>query len=873
MRYFVSTPHARRIFKHEPRHQNFERWQSFFLGEDAPSAQRSLVSKSTMSAIAARKALLAAQAQETPSVSVSSSSEAGPSTITKTRRSRQQRDSSSTRTPSQRKKVRLEESEGESDAASESSASSRAGTDSASDNDEDDDDRLDTRSSSVAPTAEDERHEVDIATPKLRTRGAAVPQRNWWKARHSDGTKSKGNVSVVRTSDGGYAITIGLQEDEWLSFYGVAVLKVIKGQIEINHCLLTSASQPQRMLCPLTDPLPAIRAVSPSPQTGPAKTPSPLDSDCFSAVVTFDTDPSTGLELLPRVCPIAGSDPFGASSTATTASTSTATSTKRTSSAQSNDQIKLPFFHTMADESKVCKAPSSWSDALHSARTSGSDVNSSPSPHISLIRGPKGVGKSTFARSLLNTLAHSGQSRKVAFLDLDLGQPELNLPGTVSLLLLNDKEDSSTLPLLSPSWLTQSASSSASSHHHHHCYSHYLGQVTPKDIPSAYLSAIESLLSHLNNSSQSGRHRHRAPPQPHRPTHLVVNTMGWTKGLGSELSARIETLIRPDIIYDLQGRTMEAHTSLVDVLAPSRLTGPYYDAYGGVIHPGSKVVSLHGYHSALQTQTQAPPLTPADRRTLSIMTALHSTSSPTSLRWDFRRPLIEQKPFFVDVKVANLSMAYVPAIGGNASVNDEETQRKLMALNGELVALCSSDDDKTAKITASHQSSTSSSPLSLWNQHFFSRHGSPSPPQQQQQPQHLNFRTLAIVRAIDVASCTLHLLLPRNIDPSKLTTIVAAQPSISPTLSLPVWAHLDAISIKRAMRGWPAVSGDQQGNQYEDAIAGVPLDMVPFLDFPENHESRDPRVNDDDTSATTQHAIVGGQRRRVRRNLMRKNQM
>ena len=51
-----------------------------------------------------------------------------------------------------------------------------------------------------------------------------------------------------------------------------------------------------------------------------------------------------------------------------------------------------------------------------------------------MLIGPKGVGKSTFARYVANLLMIDYE--KVGFLDIDPGQPERTAPGLVSVTTL-----------------------------------------------------------------------------------------------------------------------------------------------------------------------------------------------------------------------------------------------------------------------------------------------------------------------------------------------------------------------------------------------------------------------------------------------------
>lgn len=88
------------------------------------------------------------------------------------------------------------------------------------------------------------------------------------------------------------------------------------------------------------------------------------------------------------------------------------------------------------------QVPEDWraavSDVLEALQASTEGVV--PVPTTVLV-GPKGVGKSTLARFLVNQLLNSHPV--VAFLDADCGQPEMTPPGVVSVTLLSQ-------PLLGP---------------------------------------------------------------------------------------------------------------------------------------------------------------------------------------------------------------------------------------------------------------------------------------------------------------------------------------------------------------------------------------------------------------------------------------
>ncbi len=89
----------------------------------------------------------------------------------------------------------------------------------------------------------------------------------------------------------------------------------------------------------------------------------------------------------------------------------------------------------------------------------------------------------------------------MAFLDCDLGQPELTLSGQVSLHILEN-------PLLGPPF----------THLKDATHSIYIGSSSPKHDPDIYTAAILNLWTRYLQFSAS------------HPLPLVINTDGWVKG-------------------------------------------------------------------------------------------------------------------------------------------------------------------------------------------------------------------------------------------------------------------------------------------------------------------------------------------------------
>ncbi|KAI5475995.1 AAA family ATPase Grc3 [Pseudohyphozyma bogoriensis] len=279
---------------------------------------------------------------------------------------------------------------------------------------------------------------------------------------------------------------------------------------------------------------------------------------------------------------------------------------------------------------------------------------------VVMVEGPKHVGKSTFAKLVLNKLL--SRYERVAYLDTDLGQPEFTTPGSVSLSVVDS-------PVLGPSFTHLSLPVA----------SHFLGSTSPASDPSSYLSAISALLSTyaleveypLIDEPAPSRFR-RVPSQPSSKIRdrvpLVINTQGWVKGLGADLLLKLKEEARPNILFSFDLEDGD-------------------DGMGRPAEPGC-------FHLAA-----APPSpldskwSAADLRTLGLISYFHSTfdvsspSSPTPTKnvfpsgWDYSTPLVGKTPFAVEWS-GGRSISSVHIIE-----SDIAYEQVLHVLNGSVVAL------------------------------------------------------------------------------------------------------------------------------------------------------------------------------------------
>uniref|UniRef100_A0A8D0AY33 Polynucleotide 5'-hydroxyl-kinase NOL9 n=1 Tax=Salvator merianae TaxID=96440 RepID=A0A8D0AY33_SALMN len=134
---------------------------------------------------------------------------------------------------------------------------------------------------------------------------------------------------------------------------------------------------------------------------------------------------------------------------------------------------------------------------------------------VLLVCGPKGVGKSTFNRYLVNLLLNCLPC--VGFLDCDLGQPEFTPPGCVSLIDVTE-------PLLGPPFTHQRTPRKMV----------YYGETSCEQDTERYIDTLKYVFSAYE-----------------RDVPLVINTMGWVKGDGLLLLLDIVRLLEPSHVVQI----------------------------------------------------------------------------------------------------------------------------------------------------------------------------------------------------------------------------------------------------------------------------------------------------------------------------------
>ncbi|KAF9457216.1 hypothetical protein BDZ94DRAFT_1176032 [Collybia nuda] len=468
--------------------------------------------------------------------------------------------------------------------------------------------------------------------------------------------------------------------------------------------------------------------------------------------------------------------------------------------------LQLPGVYLIAEQTRdvqVFSLPVSWDLALPPPPTEPSDTPVG----VHLVKGPKRSGKSTFARTLVNTLLT--QYQRVAFLECDLGQSEFTPGGMVALNVVHKS-------LFGPPFTHPTLPN----------YAHFIGGSTPRSTPSHYISAIQSLVESYHLDVQLTSDPMELEDDDARISDvipLVVNTMGWNKGLGADLTQKIEEIVQPTVIYEI-----EAPASFEREWATPAPAPPYPPQ-----NHSAKVFTLQPIPPSVLSMNY----TPADHRALCILSYFHAvfpdaagttTGDPplseiTAASWTTSLPLRACPPY--EVEPARTFEKVILTGAGMEDVVPDEIDR---VMNGAIVGLVccqpgTLDNDPSLPSTSS---TTGAIP---YTQGYLPPSTSSS-----------TCLGLALVRSVSTVSpiippppghpTTFHILSPLPLPLLERSNIL-----VKGEMELPIWGMLDLT--------------DENGGVEGGANVGVP-----YLQWGKGEG-------------------LGGDKRRIRRNLMRRGQM
>lgn len=137
--------------------------------------------------------------------------------------------------------------------------------------------------------------------------------------------------------------------------------------------------------------------------------------------------------------------------------------------------------------------------------------------------GGKGVGKSTFVRHLINS--NFDKFKKFLFIDLDIGQPELFVPQTLSATVVTE-------PILGPGYLQNVKPAKAV----------LFGDINVLPDPIKYWRCVAEIHKFCSSNVEFAK-------MP-----WIINTMGYSRGFGSELIACILKIFKPTDLVQIESR-------------------------------------------------------------------------------------------------------------------------------------------------------------------------------------------------------------------------------------------------------------------------------------------------------------------------------
>ena len=179
--------------------------------------------------------------------------------------------------------------------------------------------------------------------------------------------------------------------------------------------------------------------------------------------------------------------------------------------------------------------------------------------------------------------------------------------------------------------------------------------------PAYYLACISSLLEVFLAEIQGGIDIGYMEHDSSLPIPLIVNTQGWVRGLGADLSGRISDMIKPSHVFTFG-------TNGGDAFEPSIAGAAHHELEA--ISPGEAPLTLNAH----------------DARGLSLVSYFHSALHGEDVSWSTNSSLCSMSPWEIQCRVAIDYIAISGAEGEN--VVPEELEN---ALVGGIVGLTRSE--------------------------------------------------------------------------------------------------------------------------------------------------------------------------------------
>ncbi|KMP01890.1 GRC3 protein [Coccidioides immitis RMSCC 2394] len=387
-----------------------------------------------------------------------------------------------------------------------------------------------------------------------------------------------------------------------------------------------------------------------------------------------------------------------------------------------------------------------WSMAIKALSSRGA--------HLRVMTcGPKGSGKSTFNKYLVNHLlsqippqnGKASSSDGVAYIDLDPGQPEFSPPGEVYLAHLRR-------PVLGPSF---SHPVLVSPYDGSIVKSHHIGATSPKDDPNHYVLCVMDLLN-----------RYRVLLQSYPQCPAVINYPGWIFGQGLEIATWfIRSLDLSDVVY-------------MSVQGPEEVILPLREAAS---EAGVPVTTLPSQPTEYATRSSA------QLRSMQVLSYFHVLQNDANIPFWSDLPIQHHRTMSVSYSGENPGIFGIMVTGfhhepdrlhdlldgslvGVVAVEDSgalpkssDTATATVDTHHHKYAANRSDPDQDAPMNDADSAIASSSPHPLITQvphtnlpYLFIGSGTCHP----LDPASSYSVGLALVRSIDIQSQTIHLITP-----------------------------------------------------------------------------------------------------------------
>ncbi|KAK3612060.1 hypothetical protein CHS0354_021746 [Potamilus streckersoni] len=264
--------------------------------------------------------------------------------------------------------------------------------------------------------------------------------------------------------------------------------------------------------------------------------------------------------------------------------------------------------------------------------------------------GGKNSGKSTLNRLLINSALQ--QVDRLCYLECDLGQTEFTPPGCVSLHVL-------TKPVFGPPFSHQKQAVSCCFH----------GDLSPSSDPDWYLRCIWQVLQCYQQMADC--------------VPLIVNTMGWVKGLGLQLLLDILRMLQPTLVIQLDRQNQTQNCSaLTPQLVMAEQSWSQNFGSSTAWETNSLNYQLIGLESVVVSAIQHPiKLRPVDHRNLTLLSYLCQSVEPGVTLYSMVPTVLPWHSIAIHV--------------GHICVPNSQV---MFAINASVVALCSADLSKAYRL-------------------------------------------------------------------------------------------------------------------------------------------------------------------------------